>query len=96
MRLTRSILTTCLFTLAALPSAADCLVSYKAKQDDPLRLHYGVATLAEESCALDLAASELSPRLETDGWQLLKIVAILTPEELEEAEIRAGDYFLRY
>jgi hypothetical protein len=32
---------------AASPVAAQCFADYKAKQDNPLRLHYGVAELPE-------------------------------------------------
>jgi hypothetical protein len=35
-----------LFLAAAQPAAAACYADYKAKQDAPLRLHYGVSCLA--------------------------------------------------
>jgi len=74
---------------------ADCFVSYKAKQDDPLQLHYGVTEL-EGDCTPQGATPEVQKRLEQNGWQLLSIVAILDESNLSEAKDRAGDYFLRY
>ena len=29
---------------------AECYADYKAKQDDPLRLHYGVAAVLDDNC----------------------------------------------
>jgi len=40
--------------LMALPAQAECYADYKAKQDDPLRLHYGVAQVS----ACDPAGAE--------------------------------------
>ena len=37
------ILSACLATAASAATAQDCFADYKAKQNNPLRLHYGVA-----------------------------------------------------
>ena len=78
----------------ALPAAAECFADYKAKQDDPLRLHYGVAQVSE--CDQATAETELAPRLATGGWTLLNVLSTFGPEGLAEREASAGDYFLRY
>lgn len=81
----------------ALPASADCYADYKAKQDDPLRLHYGVAQVSGGVCGdAGAAAGELEPRLSADGWTLLNVVSTFGPEGLDERKASAGDYFLRY
>ncbi len=86
-----------LLALLALPARAECYLDYKAKQDDPLRLHYGVAQVSDPVCNDAKAArSELDPRLSAEGWTLIKIVGFFGPEGLDERKASAGDYFLRY
>ena len=81
--------------LAAGPAGAACYADYKAKRDDPLRLHYGVAAL-RGACTTESAAKELAPRLAAEGWQLLTILGVFEDAGLEERRDSAGDYFLRY
>jgi hypothetical protein len=86
-----------ILTLAALialsmPAHAACYVDYKAKKDDPLRLHYGVAEVA---CGGD-ANSELADRLAANGWTLLAIVSSFDETGLAEREASAANYFLRF
>ena len=78
----------------AAPAEAACFVDYKAKQDAPLRLHYGVAQVS--SCDRGGAEAELAPRLAADGWTLLNVLSTFGPEGLEERKDSAGAYFLRY
>lgn len=80
----------------ASPAAADCYADYKAKQDDPLRLHYGVAQVSDSNCSRGAAQGELAPRLAGDGWTLLNVLSTFGPEGLEERKASAGAYFLRY
>ena len=82
--------------IAASPAAADCYADYKAKQDDPLRLHYGVAQVSDGNCNASGAARELAPRLADAGWTLLNIISTFGPEGLDERKASAGDNFLRY
>lgn len=94
-RLSRSLI----FAIALIgPTAlqAACFASYKAKRDDPLKLHFGVAEIAGDDCSVAGANEELGPRLKKDGWKLLSIVEIVPQEKLEEVQERAGQYFLRY
>ena len=78
----------------ALPATAECYADYKAKQDDPLRLHYGVAQVS--ACDTGGAEAELTPRLAADGWTLLTVLSTFGPEGLDERKDSAGAYFLRY
>ena len=78
----------------ALPATAECYADYTAKQDDPLRLHYGVAQVS--ACDTGGAEAELAPRLGADGWTLLTVLSTFGPEGLDERKDSAGAYFLRY
>ncbi|MEO8241558.1 MAG: hypothetical protein ABI832_04555 [bacterium] len=83
--------------LLALPAHADCYVDYKAKQDDPLRLAYGVSQVSDAVCGKPKQAkAELAPRLAAGGWTLLKIISSFGPEGLNERKSSAGDFYLRY
>jgi len=82
--------------VAAAPSyGADCYADYKAKQDSPLRLHYGVIQL-HQSCARKPAKPEIRARLKQDGWTLLNVLSVFGPEGLQERKANAGTYFLRF
>lgn len=74
---------------------AACYADYKAKQDDPLRLHYGVIEVPEGACDVGAAASIVAGRLQ-DGWQLLNIVSVFSSEGLDSRRASAGEFFLRY
>ena len=74
---------------------AACFADYKAKQDDPLRLHYGVAELRGD-CDAASAETELRPRLLVDGWTLLTVLDVFEEDGLDERKDSAGDYYLRY
>ena len=86
------ILTLAALIALSLPAHAGCYVDYKAKKDDPLRLHYGVA---EVSCGGD-AYSELADRLAANGWTLLAIVSSFDESGLAERQDSAANYFLRF
>jgi len=87
---------TILLALAASAAQAACYAGYKAKRDDPLKLHYGVAELPEGACDKQSAAEALRPRLERGGWTLLNIVGTFDESQLQEKKAGAGEYFLRY
>jgi len=82
---------------AASPAAADCYADYKAKQDNPLRLHYGVIELPGTACDSRSAASgEIGKRIARDGWQLLNVMSIFGQDGLAERKESAGKFYLRY
>lgn len=80
------------------PASAECFADYKAKQDDPLRLHYGVAQVSDSACqgGRGAAEAELAPRLAAGGWTLLNVLSVFGPEGLGERKASAGEYFLRF
>lgn len=80
----------------AAPAGAACFADYKAKQDDPLRLHYGVAEVPDTACDPKAAVGVLRPRLAQAGWTLLNVLSIFGPEGLDERRASAGDYYLRF
>lgn len=74
---------------------AACYADYKAKRDDPLRLHYGVAEVLGD-CTIDVATLELAPRLMDADWHLLAVVSVFGTDGLEERKDSAGEHYLRY
>ncbi|MFQ6550799.1 hypothetical protein AAD018_000470 [Aestuariibius insulae] len=81
--------------LLASPAQAACYADYKAKQDDPLRLHYGVVEISEP-CNRNNARSQLERRLDGTGWQLLNVVSVFDESGLDERRGSAGNFFLRF
>lgn len=75
-------------------AAAECYADYKAKQDSPLRLHYGVIQVS--ACSAGQATAEVSARLQAAGWTLLNVMSVFGPEGLQERKADAGPYYLRF
>ncbi len=82
--------------LAASPASASCYADYKAKQDNPLRLHYGVIELPDTACTEQAAKAQIKQRISADGWKLLHVLSIFEADGLGERKNSAGKYFLRY
>lgn len=84
----------CVLVFMLMPGLAwaECFVDYKAKKDDPLKLHYGVMAVA---CEGDVEA-DVASRLETAGWTLLSIPSRFDEAELETRREDAGAFFLRF
>lgn len=74
---------------------AACYADYKAKQDNPLRLHYGVAEVRGD-CSVSSAENQLRDRLAGNGWQLLNVLGVFDDTGLDERKDSAGEFFLRY
>lgn len=83
------------FLLVAVPAHAACFADYKAKQDNPLRLHYGVIEIIG-SCNAQAATAEIRARIAPSGWQLLNVVSVFGPEGLAERRDSAGTFYLRF
>ena len=92
--MTRFILSLAFCGLAGAAQAA-CYADYKAKQDNPLRLHYGVAEV-RGACTAANARTQIRPRIAVDGWELLNIVSVFSGGGLAERRESAGRFFLRY
>ncbi len=84
-----------LLALSGPAFAADCYADYKAKQDNPLRLHYGVAEISGQ-CTKSAARAQLAQRLGAQGWTLLNVVSVFGPEGLAQRKDSAGSNFLRF
>jgi hypothetical protein len=74
---------------------AGCYADYKAKQDNPLRLHYGVAQI-NGACNAGAAKAELSARLSAQGWTLLNILSVFGEDGLAQRRDSAGSNYLRF
>lgn len=83
------------FLFVAHGAQAACYADYKAKQDNPLRLHYGVAEI-NGNCTENQATRQLTDRLAADNWTLLNVLGVFDDAGLEERKDSAGEYFLRY
>lgn len=81
--------------LGTTAAQAACFADYKAKQDNPLRLHYGVAEVSG-ACTKASARDQLEDRLDDNGWQLLNVLGVFEDAGLEERKDSAGEFFLRY
>ncbi|MGR3494183.1 hypothetical protein [Citreimonas sp.] len=84
--------------LALVPGAAqaDCFAAYKAKQDDPLRLHFGVLKLDGDCPPGDAAEAATRARLDAAGWTLLDVVGLSETEPGDDRKADAGQFYLRY
>ena len=92
----KQITLTCAFVMALAGAAqAQCFADYKAKQDNPLRLHYGVAQISG-ACSAGNATAQLRSRLAAQGWTLLQVQSVFGPEGLDQRKASAGQYYLRF
>ncbi len=86
----------CLALAAPAPALAQtCYADYKAKQNKPLRLHYGVMQL-NGPCRKKPARAEVSARLAAQGWTLLNVLSVFGPEGLDQRRANAGAYYLSF
>ena len=96
MKHTMPLIAAILMVSLALPAqAAGCYADYKAKQDNPLRLHYGVAQISGE-CSAANAQQQLSGRLAAQGWTLLNVLSVFGDEGLAQRRDSAGPNYLRF
>ena len=98
MKTHRLTLATAALLLSSLGSAhAACYADYKAKQDSPLRLHYGVVELADKDCGSKKDAQKaISRKISRDGWKLLSVIGIFDESGLANRKDSAGAYYLKY
>ena len=95
MGIMKQLLLTMFIGMVASTAQAGCFADYKAKQDNPLRLHYGLMQL-NGPCNRGAATSEVADRLMQAGWTLLNVQSVFGPEGLSERKTDAGSYFLRF
>ena len=99
-RINPHILFTLLFIFFTSQSvSAACYTDYKAKMDQPLKLHYGVMKLYESGCKEESQSdmeNRVSIRLRIAGWQLLGVLATFDDSGLAKRKESAGQYYLRF
>ena len=84
-------------TRAATASQAACYADYKAKQDDPLRLHYGVIEVGVSPCAMSEDVKRVvEERVAAGGWMLLQVQSVFDESGLEAKKADAGEFYLRF
>ncbi len=91
----KKLILTLAFLGFATSAHANCFADYKAKMDNPLRLHYGVIELPDSACSVGGAVSNISGRL-SGGWELLEVMSVFDEAGLESRRSRAGQFYLRY
>ncbi|SIO21507.1 hypothetical protein [Vannielia litorea] len=82
--------------LAATPAGATCYAEYKAKQDNPLKLHYGVMELGNACPPGGEAQAQIASRLQRGGWVLLNVISLFEGTPSKAQQQNAGSNFLRY
>lgn len=96
----RPIIRTCIVVVTAIvmagPASAACFADYKAKMDNPLRLHYGVIEIPDAACTVGAAFDAISPRLAGGGWQLLEVMSVFDETGLEARRADAGQFYLAF
>jgi hypothetical protein len=92
----RPLLLGAFLALAAGPAAAACYADYRARTENPLRLHYGVIEVPDAACSVSEAAPLIAQRIAADGWQLLQVISVFDASGLDARRSDAGAYFLRY
>ena len=81
--------------LSSVAHAEDCFVLYKAKKDNPLKLHLGLIQINGQCSDHDVQGIT-SKRLSSTGWKLLQIVTASGNIDKKKMESDLGDYFLKY
>ncbi len=72
-------------------ASAQCFADYKAKQDNPLRLQYGIVELPAEACGSPQAAADYAAAvIARSGWTLLQIESIFDASEFQRRSGHAG------
>ena len=83
--------------LTATAAQGACYADYKAKQDGPLKLHYGVAKISDGACPSNSRVqATLKKRLAAGGWSLLSVQSTFDESQLDRRRGNAGQFFLRY
>jgi hypothetical protein len=70
-------------------------VLYKAKKDNPLKLHLGLIQINGQCSDHDVEGIT-NKRLSSTGWKLLQIVTASGNIDTKKMESDLGDYFLKY
>ncbi|NNE82233.1 MAG: hypothetical protein HKN18_18330 [Silicimonas sp.] len=81
----------------AIPAEAACYADYKAKKENPLRLHYGVMRIDSNPCTMSNTVRQVvAQRLKASGWKLLQVQSVFDDSGLARRKKDAGQFFLRF
>lgn len=83
-------------SLLAAQANAACYADYRARMDNPLRLHYGVIEVPQSACSVGAASSVVASRLAAQGWTLVNVSSVFDDSGLASRRSDAGTYFLRF
>ena len=75
---------------------AACYADYKAKQENPLKLHYGIMKLDSVACKTSSVHEKVALRLLPHGWTLLNLLTVSRKLPTTQRKENAGENFLRY
>jgi hypothetical protein len=82
--------------LLAGPLHAACYADYRARMDNPLRLHYGIVEVPQSACSVGAASSVVASKLAPHGWTLVQVVSVFDDSGLASRSADAGQYYLRF
>jgi hypothetical protein len=75
---------------------AACYADYKAKQENPLKLHYGIMKFDSVECTAIIVQKKVALRLLPHGWTLLNLLTVSRKLPTTQRKENAGENFLRY
>ncbi len=75
---------------------AACYADYKAKQENPLKLHYGIMKFDSVKCTASIVQKKVALRLLPHGWTLLNLLTVSRKLPTTQRKENAGENFLRY
>ncbi|MBL6846415.1 MAG: hypothetical protein ISQ85_05905 [Planktomarina sp.] len=75
---------------------AACYADYKAKQENPLKLHYGIMKFDSVECTASIVQKKVALRLLPHGWTLLNLLTVSRKLPTTQRKENAGENFLRY
>ena len=75
---------------------AACYADNKAKQENPLKLHYGIMKFDSVECTASIVQKKVALRLLPHGWTLLNLLTVSRKLPTTQRKENAGENFLRY
>ncbi|MBL4629131.1 MAG: hypothetical protein JKY00_14065 [Roseicyclus sp.] len=95
-RFLKPLLAALALSVLAGPLHAACYAEYRARMDNPLRLHYGVIEIRNSACSVGAATGEVASRLASQGWTLVQVQSVFQDDGLAARRADAGQYYLSF
>ena len=96
MRLKHLILAAAATVAMAMPASAACYAEYRAQQQSPVQLAFGVAEIRSGSCDAQSAAAYLRSALARSGWTLSNIVSTVSTNSAPGNSGYTNGHYLRF